>query len=299
MSSFRNKRIQSDIKNLYNNPIENVFFHINEDDVTNLQFMILGPEGTPYHLGFFIFDLIIPEKYPFYPPKVKFLSTNGKIRFHPFLYENGKVCLSLLNTWSGPQWTSAQTLHSIIVSIQSIFTNKALQDEPGHLYDSESLVNIYNNIIEYHTLQYSIITQIQKKIFPVFYDDQISLFSKNYKFLSKRIKDLIDIIPRKINTLFKTRNSLLNIEYSYEKNEWTPYCIIFERDTDNILYEIINKLKSFKLNILHSVILSNNKTVYIKIIDYTIYAPYPFINMNTDFNYKSIHKKLKYLKTKL
>ena len=57
MSSFRNKRIQSDIKNLYNNPIENVFFHVNEDDMTNLQFMIIGPENTPYHLGFFIFGV--------------------------------------------------------------------------------------------------------------------------------------------------------------------------------------------------------------------------------------------------
>tara|TARA_B100001248_G_C27398230_1_gene467476 strand:+ start:6235 stop:7134 length:900 start_codon:yes stop_codon:yes gene_type:complete len=299
MSSFRNKRIQSDIKNLYNNPIENVFFHVNEDDMANLQFMIIGPEDTPYHLGFFIFDLIIPEKYPFYPPKVKFLSTNGEIRFHPFLYENGKVCLSLLNTWAGPQWTSAQTLHSIIVSIQSIFTNKALRDEPGHTYDSNSLVNIYNNIIEFHTLQYSILTQIQKKIFPVFYDDQIALFSKNYKFLSKKINNLIINTPHKIPSLFKTRNSLLNIEYSYDKTKWTYYCIIFGYETDNILYEIITKLDSFKINVIHPVLLSNNETVYIKIKNYTIFAPYPFINMNTDFNYKLIHKKLKYLKTKI
>lgn len=26
----------------------------------------------------------------------------GKVRFNPNLYNNGKVCLSLLGTWSGP-----------------------------------------------------------------------------------------------------------------------------------------------------------------------------------------------------
>ena len=40
--------------------------------------------------------------------QVQFLTTGGgKVRFNPNLYECGKVCLSLLGTWSGPSWNPA------------------------------------------------------------------------------------------------------------------------------------------------------------------------------------------------
>lgn len=37
--------------------------------------------------------------------QAKFLTTGGgSVRFNPNLYNCGKVCLSLLGTWSGPSW---------------------------------------------------------------------------------------------------------------------------------------------------------------------------------------------------
>lgn len=40
--------------------------------------------------------------------QVKFLTTGGgRCRFNPNLYNCGKVCLSLLGTWSGPSWDPA------------------------------------------------------------------------------------------------------------------------------------------------------------------------------------------------
>ena len=37
--------------------------------------------------------------------QVQFLTTGaGRVRFNPNLYNCGKVCLSLLGTWSGPSW---------------------------------------------------------------------------------------------------------------------------------------------------------------------------------------------------
>ena len=66
---------------------------------------MIGPENTPYQYGFYLFDIKVPSEYPFKPPIVKFYTQNNKTRFNPNLYINGKVCLSILNTWSGPQWT--------------------------------------------------------------------------------------------------------------------------------------------------------------------------------------------------
>ena len=33
--------------------------------------------------------------------KLTYLTNDGNTRFHPNLYRNGKVCLSVLNTWRG------------------------------------------------------------------------------------------------------------------------------------------------------------------------------------------------------
>jgi ubiquitin-protein ligase len=49
--------------------------------------------------------LFLPPAYPHVPPKVTFRTTaDGRLRFNPNLYTDGKVCLSLLGTWSGDPW---------------------------------------------------------------------------------------------------------------------------------------------------------------------------------------------------
>lgn len=64
--------------------------------------MIAGPEGTPYSDGLFEFDCFIPLQYPNTPPLMTLRTTGGgRVRFNPNLYNDGKVCLSLLGTWPG------------------------------------------------------------------------------------------------------------------------------------------------------------------------------------------------------
>ena len=56
------------------------------------------------------------------------------MRFNPNLYENGKVCLSLLGTWSGPSWDPKNsTLLQVFLSLQSmIFISDPYFNEPGY-----------------------------------------------------------------------------------------------------------------------------------------------------------------------
>ena len=62
--------------------------------------LISGPPNTPYAYGLFQFDLLLPSDYPREPPQVRFLTNGrGRFRMNPNLYNNGTVCLSLLNTW--------------------------------------------------------------------------------------------------------------------------------------------------------------------------------------------------------
>jgi len=64
--------------------------------------LITGPAETPYANGCFEFDVYFPPDYPNSPMLIN-LETTGHhtIRFNPNLYNDGKVCLSVLNTWHG------------------------------------------------------------------------------------------------------------------------------------------------------------------------------------------------------
>lgn len=61
---------------------------------------------------------------------------SGGLRLNPNLYDSGKVCLSLLNTWSGDQnekWIPGlSTMLQVLVSIQGLILNaKPFFNEPG------------------------------------------------------------------------------------------------------------------------------------------------------------------------
>jgi ubiquitin-protein ligase len=96
-----------------------LFVRALESRLDLLRVAIIGPEDTPYSNGIFIFDIWL-EDYPHNPPKVQFINHGGR-RFNPNLYENGKVCLSLLGTWLGPGWIAGEsTLLQVLISIQSL-----------------------------------------------------------------------------------------------------------------------------------------------------------------------------------
>ncbi|KIJ53628.1 hypothetical protein M422DRAFT_58490 [Sphaerobolus stellatus SS14] len=99
------------------------------DDVRTdvIKFMIAGPEGTPYANGLYEFHCFMPINYPNSPPLINFQTTGGgKVRFNPNLYNNGKVCLSLLGSNENEQWSPSQsTLLQVIVSIQSMILVEA------------------------------------------------------------------------------------------------------------------------------------------------------------------------------
>ena len=65
-----------------------------------LSALIKGPTRTPYEDGLFLFDIQLPNIYPAVPPLFSYLSQVSG-RLNPNLYDNGKVCVSLLGTWIG------------------------------------------------------------------------------------------------------------------------------------------------------------------------------------------------------
>lgn len=84
-----------------------------------MQFMISGPEDTPYSAGMFLFDAFFPPDYPNTAPKVNLQTTgNGTVRFNPNLYNCGKVCLSILGTWDGAQGETWDSKTSTMLQVR-------------------------------------------------------------------------------------------------------------------------------------------------------------------------------------
>ena len=113
-----------------------IIVRVPEDNMTKISFVIVGPIDTPYHNGIFEFHLKFPADYPDSPPKVLLETTGGgSVRFNPNLYNSGKVCLSLLGTWSGDaseSWTRLSKLLQVTLSIQSlILVEEPYWNEPG------------------------------------------------------------------------------------------------------------------------------------------------------------------------
>lgn len=106
-----------------------------DEDVRHVRAIIIGPPETPYEFGFFEFQIKFGREYPTKPPAVTAVTTNGgRTRFNPNIYAQGKVCLSILGTWRGErgeEWSSAQGLESVLISIQSLMSANPYENEPG------------------------------------------------------------------------------------------------------------------------------------------------------------------------
>jgi len=115
-----------------------VFARCDEERLDVMKVLITGPKDTPYDNGCFEFDVFFPADYPESPPLINLQTTgNQTVRFNPNLYHDGKVCLSILNTWHGrpeERWNGqTSSFLQVLVSIQSlILVQEPYFNEPGY-----------------------------------------------------------------------------------------------------------------------------------------------------------------------
>ena len=139
------------------------------------------------------------------------------IRFNPNLYCNGKVCISVLNTWKGEQWTSCQTISTILLTLCTLLSKDPLLNEPG-VSKSHADFNNYTKIIEYKVIDIAILKILQKKsdIYPeqflTFYPYVKENFLKNKDALKKYIEDKATTQPEE-NIKTSMYNMSVNINY--------------------------------------------------------------------------------------
>uniref|UniRef100_A0A0D9V2P2 UBC core domain-containing protein n=1 Tax=Leersia perrieri TaxID=77586 RepID=A0A0D9V2P2_9ORYZ len=93
-----NLRIQKEIKLLLNDPPHGVSLNLSGDEsalssLLSFEARIEGPDETVYSKGVFVLKIQIPERYPFQPPNVTFVTPI----YHPNIDNGGRICLDILN----------------------------------------------------------------------------------------------------------------------------------------------------------------------------------------------------------
>nr|CAD7407244.1 unnamed protein product [Timema cristinae] len=88
----------------------NQAFESDEGDVHS----ILGMKDTPYESGVFRLEIVIPDKYPFEPPHVRFVTPI----YHPNVDESGRICLDMLKLPPKGTWRPVFSLAGLLTSIQ-------------------------------------------------------------------------------------------------------------------------------------------------------------------------------------
>ena len=227
MSIFVSKetisRLLKDVKQILKNPLtENGIYYIHDDtDMMKGYALIIGPSDTPYFGGNYFFELNYPADYPHSPPKVKYWTNANNIRFNPNLYVCGKVCVSLLNTWRGDQWTSCQTISTVLLTLCTLLCSDPLLNEPG-VGKAHNDMSSYNEIITFANIDVAVCDIVEKKtsvfmpFFENFYPFIKEQFIKNYdKLLEIANKKNEELKNTPVN--FRTGYYAMNVNVDYSK----------------------------------------------------------------------------------
>jgi len=120
--------LKRQLQDLMKNPVEGFSAGLKADDIFEWQIMIVGPQETPYEGGFFNANIQFPKEYPNLPPTMKFTTDI----WHPNVYTDGKVCISILHPpgedeWgyekASERWLPIHTVETIVYSVISMLSD--------------------------------------------------------------------------------------------------------------------------------------------------------------------------------
>ena len=233
-------RLLKDVKQIIKNPLtENGIYYIHDDtDMLKGYALIIGTSDTPYYGGNYFFEFNYPSDYPHSPPKVKYCTNGNGIRFNPNLYTSGKVCVSLLNTWRGDQWTSCQTISTVLLTLCTLLCNTPLLNEPGVAKNNPDMKD-YDEIIQFANIDIAICDIIEKKksVYIPFFENFYPFVKENF---IRNYDKILDFAEKK-NTEFngEVKNFKTNF---YGMNVLVDYNYIINRIKQSKEVIEINKI---------------------------------------------------------
>ena len=143
-------RIKKEYQDLQKEKNSNVQVKLVNNDIRHWKGRIKGPIDTCYQGGIFDVDIIIPDDYPFKPPKMKF---DTKI-WHPNISSvTGAICLDILKN----EWTPALTIRTALISLQALMCEPVPNDPQDAVVAKQYMsdINLFNQTAKHWVEEYA------------------------------------------------------------------------------------------------------------------------------------------------
>nr|XP_044992523.1 ubiquitin-conjugating enzyme E2 T [Jaculus jaculus] len=111
-------RLKKELYMLATDPPPGITCWQEKDQVDDLRAQILGGANTPYEKGIFKLEVMLPERYPFEPPQIRFLTPI----YHPNIDSNGRICLDILKLPPKGAWRPSLNIATALTSIQLLMS---------------------------------------------------------------------------------------------------------------------------------------------------------------------------------
>lgn len=95
-----------------------------ESNPLELSAAIIGPEESPFAAGIFNLSVSIPNRYPFEPPRVRFVTPI----YHPNIDSDGRICLDTLKMQPQGSWSPASNINTVLLSIRLLLAHPNAED---------------------------------------------------------------------------------------------------------------------------------------------------------------------------
>ena len=153
-------RIKKEYLDLQKEKNSNVKVKLVDNDIRHWKGRIKGPIDTCYQGGIFDVDIVIPNEYPFKPPKMKF---DTKI-WHPNISSvTGAICLDILKN----EWTPALTIRTALISLQALMCEPVPNDPQDAVVAKQYMsdIKLFNETAKHWVEEYANPERnLQKKI---------------------------------------------------------------------------------------------------------------------------------------
>ncbi|XP_071372367.1 ubiquitin-conjugating enzyme E2 T [Centroberyx affinis] len=110
----RASRLKRELQMLSTEPPPGITCWQTEEQMDDLRAQIVGGAGTPYGGGLFSLEIKVPERYPFEPPKIRFLTPI----YHPNIDNSGRICHDALKLPPKGAWKPSLNISTVLTSIQ-------------------------------------------------------------------------------------------------------------------------------------------------------------------------------------
>ena len=143
-------RIKKEYQDLQKEKNSNVQVKLVNNDIRHWKGRIKGPIDTCYQGGIFDVDIVIPDDYPFKPPKMKF---DTKI-WHPNISSvTGAICLDILKN----EWTPALTIRTALISLQALMCEPVPNDPQDAVVAKQYMsdIKLFNQTAKHWVEEYA------------------------------------------------------------------------------------------------------------------------------------------------